>query len=62
MEFEGVGVGRELGAGVEVGEEVVDGLGENAGPVYGVDCAEAMFFVEGTVAEEGFYDILAREE
>lgn len=60
MKFEGVGVGGELGTGVEVGEEVVDGLGEDTGPVDGVDGAEAVFFVESTVAEEGFYDILAR--
>ena len=33
--------------------EVVDGLGENTGPVDRVDCAEMVFLVEGLVAPRG---------
>jgi len=41
----------DLFADVEVGEEVVDGLCEDARPVYGVDCAEMVLIVEGLVCE-----------
>ena len=43
---------------MEVGEEVVDCLGEDAGPVDGVDGAEAVFGVERFVGEERFDDVL----
>ena len=48
----------ELAADVEVGEEVVDGLREDARPVDGVDRAEAVGGVEFPVREKGFHDVL----
>ena len=48
----------ELMREVEVGFEVVDCLGEDAGPVDGVDSAETMSSVEFCVCEERFYDVL----
>jgi hypothetical protein len=52
-------------ADVEVGEEVVDGLGENTSPVDRVDCgaAEVVFLVEGPVHEQRlFYDVPKMEK
>lgn len=43
---------------VEVGEEVVHRLREDACPVDGIDGAETVFLVEWAVGEEGFDDVL----
>jgi len=43
---------------VEIGEEVVHRLSEDAGPVDGVDGTEMMSFVESFICEEGFDNIL----
>lgn len=43
---------------MEVGEEVVDGLREDARPVDGVDRAEPVRRVELAVCEERFDDVL----
>jgi len=51
---------RNLLADLEVGEEVVDGLGENTGPVDRVYCAEMVFLVEGPVREQRLHNVLAR--
>lgn len=47
-----------MALGVEVGEEVVDCLGEDSGPVDGVDGSQTMGCVEFGVSKEGFDDIL----
>ena len=52
---------RDLPADVEVGEEVVDGLGENACPIDGVDGTEMVFLVEGLVCEQRFHNVLRKE-
>lgn len=44
---------------MEVGEEVVDGLSEDPGPVYAVDGSETVLCVEFAIAEEDFDDVLA---
>lgn len=44
-----------------MGEEVVDGLGENARPVDRVDGAEMVFFVEGLVGEQRLHNVLRGE-
>jgi hypothetical protein len=49
---------RDLPADVKVGKEVVDGLGENARPIDGVDGTEMVFLVEGLVCEQRLYNIL----
>ena len=49
---------RDLLADLEVGEEVVDRLGEDASPVDRVDCAEMVFLVEGPVREERLHNVL----
>lgn len=43
---------------VEIGEEVVHRLSEDARPVDGVDGAEMMSFVESFVCEQGLDNIL----
>ena len=43
---------------MEVGEEVVNSLSENASPVDRVDSAESVLIVEFTISEKSFYDIL----
>jgi hypothetical protein len=43
---------------VEVGQEVIDCLGEDTCPVDGVDGAEAMFVVEFLVSKESLDDVL----
>jgi len=48
----------DLLADLEVGEEIVDGLGENTSPVDGVDCAEMVFVIEGPVGEQSLHDVL----
>ena len=40
-----------------MGEEVVDGLGENARPVDRVDCAGMVFLVEGPVGEQSLHNV-----
>ena len=47
---------------MEVREEIVHLLGEDARPVDGVDGAEAVFGVEFLVSEEGFDDVLQKED
>ena len=42
---------RDLRSDVEIGEKVVDGLGEDAGPVDRIDGAEMVLLVEGPVGE-----------
>jgi len=49
---------RDLVADVEVGEEIVDRLGEDARPVDRVDRAEVVLFVEGLVREQRLHDVL----
>ena len=51
---------RDLFADLEVGQEVVlvDGLGENTGPVDRVDGAEMVFLVERPVREERLHNVL----
>ena len=53
---------RDLLADLEVGEEVVDGLGENARPVDRVDCPEMVFLVEGSIREQRLHNVLKREK
>lgn len=43
---------------MEVGEEVVDCLSKDAGPVDRVYSAEVMGCVKFIISEEGFYDVL----
>lgn len=43
---------------MEIRKEVVHCLGEDSGPVDGVDCSQAVFLVEFSVSEESFYDVL----
>lgn len=43
---------------LEVGVEVVGYLGEDAGPIDGVDSGEAVSFVDFGVGEEGFDEVL----
>ena len=52
---------RDLFAGLEVGEEVVDCLGKNTRPVDRIDCAEMVFLVEGSVHEQRLHNILERK-
>ena len=51
----------ELRLELEVGNEVVHCLGEDASPVDGIDCSEMVFVVECPVSEESFDDILNRQ-
>jgi hypothetical protein len=53
---------RDLPADVEVGKEVVDGLGENARPIDGVDGTEMVFLVEGLVCKQRLYDVLRKRK
>ena len=52
---------RNPPADLEVGEEVVDGLGEDARPIDGVDGTEMVFLVEGLVCEQRFHNVLRKE-
>ena len=46
---------------MKIGEEVIDSLCQNSGPVDGVDCAEVMLLVERSVGEKSFDDVLVDE-
>jgi hypothetical protein len=43
---------------LEIGVNVVGSLGEDAGPIDGVDCTEVLGFVDFWVGEESFDNIL----
>ena len=43
---------------MEVGQEIVDCLSEDPGPIDGVYCAEVMLCVKLSIPKERFYDVL----
>lgn len=43
---------------LEIGQEIIYGLGEDPRPIDGVDGTEMVSLVEGCICEEGLDDIL----
>lgn len=54
--------GRELPQKLKIGEEVVDCLRQDAGPIDGVDGAELVSSVEGDIREESFDYVLTLKD
>lgn len=44
---------------MEIGKEVIHGLGKNASPVDGIDGCQMMRSVEFSIGEKSFYDVLS---